>query len=96
MPLIDLDNDFYLVKMAKEPDYEFALTGGPWVIADHYLAVRPWSPNFVLDEAAIYKIAAWLRFPGLSIEYFNPDFLEKKLGVHFGRVLRVDATTSLA
>ena len=46
MEIIELSNDFYLVKFSAFSDYEFALTNGPWLIYDHYLIVYPWHSNF--------------------------------------------------
>ncbi|KAI9090910.1 hypothetical protein K1719_028395 [Acacia pycnantha] len=36
-------------------DYTNALSGGPWMIYDHYLSVRPWEPNFNPATAKIDK-----------------------------------------
>ena len=44
--VLDLTNDFYLVRFAEEEDYNFALFEGPWMIADHYLLVQRWRPLF--------------------------------------------------
>lgn len=38
--LIDLGNEDFLAKFSASEDYEFALTGEPWMISDHYLTVR--------------------------------------------------------
>ncbi|KAF7815483.1 ribonuclease H [Senna tora] len=45
--LIDLGNDYFLAKFNTYTDQDFALTGGPWVILDHYLVIRP---QDVLEE----------------------------------------------
>lgn len=44
--LIDLGNEFFLARFSAIEDYEFALTGGPWVVFDHYLTVRQWQEEF--------------------------------------------------
>ena len=44
--LITLDNGFFLVRFSSLDDYNHAKFGGPWLIFDHYLIVRPWQPNF--------------------------------------------------
>lgn len=38
--LIDVGNDFYFIKFHCREDYDFALTGGPWLIFDHYLTIH--------------------------------------------------------
>lgn len=44
--LIDISNDFYMVKLGALEDYDFDLTGDPWLTFYHYLAVRKWEPTF--------------------------------------------------
>ncbi|MBA0726213.1 hypothetical protein Golax_002055 [Gossypium laxum] len=44
--LIDLENDYYLVRFNDEEDYNNVLTSGPWVILGQYLTFRLWSPMF--------------------------------------------------
>ena len=89
---IDLGNDVFLVKFSDQRDYNFALTEGPWVIADHYLMVQRWYPDFdpYMDE--FRRIPVWIRVPGLPIVCYNKHFLWK-LGNHFGRTLKVDVHT---
>ncbi|RYR46613.1 hypothetical protein Ahy_A07g032359 [Arachis hypogaea] len=56
--VIDLGNDFYLVKFYAQEDLDHALLDGPWKIYDHYLAVRLWEPNFNPLLTFIDKITA--------------------------------------
>ncbi|KAI9078536.1 hypothetical protein K1719_039474 [Acacia pycnantha] len=51
--LINIDNGFFVVKFTNKDDYRNALTGGPWMIFDHYLTIRPWEPLFHPLRAAI-------------------------------------------
>ncbi|QHO43312.1 Endonuclease/exonuclease/phosphatase [Arachis hypogaea] len=46
LDVIDLGNEFYLVKFYAEEDLDHVLLEGPWKIYDHYPAVRLWEPNF--------------------------------------------------
>ncbi|KAL4282605.1 hypothetical protein GQ457_16G015770 [Hibiscus cannabinus] len=41
--LIDLENNYFLVKFANGEDYVKAFTEGPWTIYRSYLIVQPWS-----------------------------------------------------
>lgn len=70
--LIDIGNDYYVARFHLKEDSYYALTGGPWPIADHYLTVRQRSFACCLKpaEGVITKLAAWVRIPGLSLEYF--------------------------
>uniref|UniRef100_A0A2C9UAB1 DUF4283 domain-containing protein n=1 Tax=Manihot esculenta TaxID=3983 RepID=A0A2C9UAB1_MANES len=44
--VIAMDNGYFLVKFLSKKDLNQALLEGPWMIADHYLIVRRWCPNF--------------------------------------------------
>ncbi|KAI9127933.1 hypothetical protein K1719_000926 [Acacia pycnantha] len=57
--LINIGNGFFVVKFSNKEDYLNALTGGPWMIFDHYLTVRPWEPMFHPMRATINKVAVW-------------------------------------
>ena len=41
--MINLENDYYLVKFNDDNDAVEVLTKGPWTILGHYLVVQPWS-----------------------------------------------------
>lgn len=51
--LIDIPNDFYIVKSTNEPDYSMALFYGPWMIGDPSLHVQCCRPNFMVKTAQI-------------------------------------------
>ncbi|KAK9011949.1 hypothetical protein V6N11_040020 [Hibiscus sabdariffa] len=44
--LIDIENDYFLVKFSSRSDYIHALTDVPWTIFGHYITVEPWSVDF--------------------------------------------------
>ncbi|MCI08948.1 hypothetical protein A2U01_0030030, partial [Trifolium medium] len=73
--LVDLGYDYYLVTFTNKEDHTAALIGGPWLIYDHYLAVREWSPNFNPAVESVKTIAVWVRFFGLPIEYYDAKVL---------------------
>ncbi|XP_061343758.1 uncharacterized protein LOC133289776 [Gastrolobium bilobum] len=87
----DLGNEFYSVKFANVEDLTLAITGGPWIIFGHYLAVRKWEPCFDPDHANIHKVAAWIRL--IPLEFFEFQYLNF-FGNLLGTVLKVDRTTS--
>ena len=60
-----------MVKFSSYDDYEFALKGGPWLIYNHYLTVRPWSPNFDPEEYEIQNLAVWVRLYGLLLRFYD-------------------------
>lgn len=57
--LIDLGNDFFIVKLLNREEYERALSDGPWMIGDHYLHVQRWRHNFLADSAKITSLHVW-------------------------------------
>ncbi|KAE8696542.1 putative calcium-binding protein CML28 [Hibiscus syriacus] len=48
--VIDLENDYFLVKFESEQDYIHALMEGPWTIFGCYLTIQPWSRTFTTSE----------------------------------------------
>lgn len=92
MELIDPSNDFYLARFSTNEDFVAALQGGPWMVADHLISVAKWHPNFDPYDVKVSKITAWVRFPGIPIEYYNVSALTK-LGNLVGKALYVDKTT---
>ncbi|XP_016173927.1 uncharacterized protein LOC107616489 [Arachis ipaensis] len=91
--VINIGNDFFIVRFFLQEDLDFALTGGPWKIFYHYLSIRFWQPDFNPLEVTIDRIAAWVRLPGLAIEYYDEDML-KRIENIVGRTMRVDTHTA--
>ncbi|KAF7827992.1 LINE-type retrotransposon LIb DNA [Senna tora] len=89
--LVDLGNDYFLAKFDTYSDQDFALTGGPWIILDHYLIVRPWTTLFDPEEP-IQKLAAWVHLPDLPLELYDTKFLHT-IRNFIGKVLRIDTNT---
>ncbi|MCH88334.1 hypothetical protein A2U01_0009218, partial [Trifolium medium] len=77
---------------ADVEDHYRALIDGPWMIYDNYLVVREWSPNFHPSGEVIEKVAVWVRFSGLPIEYYDNKMLHF-IGNRIGRTVKVDRTT---
>ncbi|KAL4394224.1 hypothetical protein AHAS_Ahas02G0130600 [Arachis hypogaea] len=59
----------------------------------HYLTISFWKPNFNPIEASIEYTAAWVRLPGLTIEYYEKSMLER-IGNIIGRTIKVDPNTA--
>lgn len=84
--LVDVGNDYFLAKFHSVKDNDWALTGGPWMVFDHYLTIREWEAGFNPYIAGIQKLAAWIRLLGLPMEYYDKKFL-KVAGNMIGRTL---------
>ncbi|XP_065859791.1 uncharacterized protein [Euphorbia lathyris] len=90
--VVDLDNGYYLVKLASVEDYSVALLKGPWTIIEHYLTVQPWSPSFNTMDGNISAVATWLRFPGLPIQYYQNGVL-REIAKMLGKFIKADYNT---
>lgn len=44
--LIDLGNEFYVVKLFGQEEYERAIREGPLMSGENYLYVQRWKPDF--------------------------------------------------
>ncbi|KAM2304045.1 hypothetical protein ACFXTH_023791 [Malus domestica] len=91
--LIDLENNFFIVKFALESDMKNILCGRPWIIAGQYLVMQKWRAGFDPHSESINRMAVWVRIVGLHIEWFNPEAM-KRIGDLIGTTLRVDAHTA--
>ncbi|PPE01421.1 hypothetical protein GOBAR_DD01564 [Gossypium barbadense] len=74
LQLMDLENDYYLVRFHDEVDYNKVLKGDPWVIFGQYLTVRLWSPAFSTSQNEVDIQVVWIRLLGLPESYYS-DFL---------------------
>ncbi|XP_061364096.1 uncharacterized protein LOC133307585 [Gastrolobium bilobum] len=90
----DIENNFFLVRFKKKKDLDFVKTAGPWIIMDHYLAIRSWEPDFQPLQASIDRIVAWIRLPGFPTEYVNSELVET-VGNWLGKYIKVDTATTL-
>ncbi|CAI0554936.1 unnamed protein product [Linum tenue] len=83
---------FYAVRFTSQIDYEIAAAGGPWMIGDFYITVRPWRKNFNPQMAEVASTMVWARFPGLPREFINKEAVER-IAEKIGRPVRVDRAT---
>lgn len=86
--IIDMPRGFFAVHFENEDDYKHALFEGPWMVADHYLLVQRWRPNFLKRARRESKVAVWVRIPELPLELYNQKFLTR-LGGALGGYLRL-------
>ncbi|XP_038996336.1 uncharacterized protein LOC120120897 [Hibiscus syriacus] len=92
--LIDLDNNYYLVKFENLEDYTRVLTDGAWMIYGSYLTVQPWSRNFTTSEKHPSQVNSWLRLPDLPYRYYN-TVLIRTIPNTIGRVVKIDYNTKV-
>ncbi|EEF46434.1 conserved hypothetical protein [Ricinus communis] len=87
--VVDLENDFYLVKLSRHEDVVSALLGGPWVVFGHYLTVQSWAPSFRASSAVLSKVIAWIHFPDMPMHYYHNKILRTN-GNIVGRTVKID------
>lgn len=90
--ILDVDNGYYMVKFDLPVDKETVMSGGPWMLFDHYLCVSQWSPEFAAPNANIQRTMVWIRFPGLNLLYYDENVLLGMASV-VSRPIRVDQNT---
>ncbi|XP_038715029.1 uncharacterized protein LOC120008721 [Tripterygium wilfordii] len=93
--VIDLENDYFLIKFKNEDDTIQALTKGPWTILGHYLTVQSWTPDFDCMEEKIRSVTAWIRLPGMPLHYYHKRIL-RFMGQLIGKVVKIDYNTDSA
>ncbi|CAI0550916.1 unnamed protein product [Linum tenue] len=89
---MDLNNDTFLATFGNDQDYLRALTGGPWVILDHYLIVHQWSPSFRPSDKPHKSVVAWVQLPELPVHFYHREVLFA-LGNLIGRTIKLDYHT---
>lgn len=92
---MDIGCAYYVENFSNMDDYNHVLTQGPWLINDHYLTIRRWIPNFIVDDNSIRFLTVWLRILSLPVEYFDTTFLPKR-GEKVDKIARVDKQTTTA
>ncbi|CAI0422378.1 unnamed protein product [Linum tenue] len=92
MEILDLNNSTFLINFNSEKDYLNALTGGPWVILDHYLIVHQWSHTFRTSNKPHRSVVAWVQLPELPIHFYHREVLFA-LGNILGRTVKLDYHT---
>ncbi|KAL4387505.1 hypothetical protein GQ457_09G007330 [Hibiscus cannabinus] len=90
--LIDIENDYYLVKFSSRSDYIHALTDGPWTIFGHYITIEPWSVDFDAMQEHPSRIMAWVCLHGLPITRYKRSLIEA-IGARIGSVVKIDYQT---
>lgn len=66
--LMDIGNDFYMVKFDIEGDRAKVVDGGPWMIFDHYLTVQTWTLDFISPVAKSTKL--WFGYVSQVLIFF--------------------------
>jgi hypothetical protein len=92
MEMLDVGYGFFMIKFDLEADRDKVISGGPWMIYDNYVAIRPWTKDFISSQVKINKTLVWIRFPSLGLEYYDESLL-LALASAVGTPVKVDLHT---
>ncbi|CAL1410590.1 unnamed protein product [Linum trigynum] len=81
-------NGYYFIRFTNKLEYEATLTGGPWLIGDHYITTQKWKKSFNPKTCKIASTLAWIHLPDLPIELFNPKAV-MRIAARAGTPVRV-------
>ncbi|KAH9762495.1 DUF4283 domain-containing protein [Citrus sinensis] len=90
--VIDLENNYFLVRFKRDSNAQHVLTQGPWIVLGHYLTVQPWSLHFDSVNEKISSVVAWIRLPGMPLHYYHKKVL-RLLGQVIRNVICIDYNT---
>ncbi|KAJ4846596.1 hypothetical protein Tsubulata_040794, partial [Turnera subulata] len=90
--ILDLENNFYMVRFRESKDYLHALVDGPWVIYDNVLSVQPWTPEFRASLTRIESVVVWTQFPDFPVNRYHSHVF-KHLGNMIGKTVKLDGNT---
>ncbi|KDO44000.1 hypothetical protein CISIN_1g046515mg, partial [Citrus sinensis] len=93
--IIDLGNDYFLIRFNNKKDVEYALTEGPWTLMGHYLSVQKWSPDFDVVNNKIDRIVAWIRLSEMNIQFYHKSII-RRLGHIISPVIKIHYNTIMA
>ncbi|KAJ4826614.1 hypothetical protein Tsubulata_002208 [Turnera subulata] len=89
--VINLDNDYFLVRFEKREDYSNALSEVPWLIQGSYLTVQTWVPGFDVQTVPT-KATVWVQIAKMPVEWYKQDVLST-LSAQIGKPIRIDINT---
>ncbi|KAL4348532.1 hypothetical protein GQ457_17G013930 [Hibiscus cannabinus] len=90
--LIDIENNYFIVRFSHAGDYTKVLTEGPWTIFGYYLTVQPWSRSFTPSEKHPSQVIVWIRLTGLAYHYYTKA-LFRHIAQLIGQVVKIDYNT---
>ncbi|KAF9625925.1 hypothetical protein IFM89_027793 [Coptis chinensis] len=89
-----LGKGYLMFKFDKEEDFTKVWEQGSWLFDSQVLRLSKWTPNFSTEKETQSHAMVWVRFPGLSLEYWEVKNL-LAMGKILGRPMHVDETTAM-
>ncbi|XP_019158194.1 PREDICTED: uncharacterized protein LOC109154909 [Ipomoea nil] len=91
--MLDIGGGCYVLRFTLAAEYSHVLLDGPWKVFNCYVIPQRWQPDFDPYTAKMEKMAVWVRFPGLPVEYFLDGSVKKVLKL-IGKPIKLDTTTA--
>ncbi|KAJ1377585.1 Endonuclease/exonuclease/phosphatase superfamily [Sesbania bispinosa] len=95
MEIIDLDNEYFIIRFEDLHDLQHVLDDGPWMLTDHYVVIQRWRPGFLPFQDNLQRVSVWIRVPGLPIEFYDKTVLYR-IGNVLGKTVKLDTNTLCA
>ncbi|KAJ4847842.1 hypothetical protein Tsubulata_000162 [Turnera subulata] len=89
--VIDLGNDYFLVRFERREDCARVLAEGPWMIQGSYMIVQSWQPCFDASKDPT-RTVVWVQIPELLVEWYRQDILSA-VAKQIGKPIRIDINT---
>ncbi|RVW40687.1 hypothetical protein CK203_101635 [Vitis vinifera] len=70
----------------------FLAFGGPWLIHQHYITLRQWTPDFKPSEAITTHLKVWVDLLELPMEYYDKEVL-LRVGAAIGKPVKIHPIT---
>ena len=86
--VIDLENNYFLIRLNSPEDDIYALTEGLWLIFRYYLIVQHWNPSFDSTITEIDSAVVWIRLPGMAFHLYDKRVL-RKIGQLVSNVIKL-------
>lgn len=73
--IMDVGNGYFMVLFDEAKDRNKVISGGQWMIFDHILLDRLWTPELIANRATIDRTVVWVCIPSLNILFYDESFL---------------------
>jgi len=90
--MMEIGNDFFMVKFNSEDGKTKVIDGVPWNICNCYLMVRQWTSDFNVNSFYRDTTMVWVRILSLNFVYYDESFLWA-LASTIGKPVKVDFHT---
>ena len=90
--MMSINNGYYMVKFDSMANSKKVIGGGSWILFNHHLAIKKWTPNFNPSDDCFGRTMVWVRLSGLNLLYYHVNAL-KVIASGTGKPVRVGVIT---